>query len=212
MNDQIVTLRAPEVRTASAALELVDVEADNRRISGRAVPYNTFTSIGWFAEQHAPKSFAKSIREAARKLPLLMWHNNQTWPVGVSEEWDDNDNGLDCTWLMDSSEEAERAADLAEKGMLTGLSIGFAPIRSEWEYVADEDWDPNRGVDGMDKVTRLESRLLEVSITPTPAFAGAKVSQVRSREQRREMPNHELTFPKREAWAQWLEQNRRSAS
>jgi HK97 family phage prohead protease len=208
----VVTLRAPEVRTSTVSLKLVDMEADGRTISGRAVPYNTFASIGWFAEQHAPKSFAKSIREAARKLPLLLWHNNASFPVGVSEEWDDNDNGLDCTWRMDSSEEAERAADLADKGMLTGLSIGFAPIRSEWEYVPDEDWDPNRGVDGMDKVTRLESRLLEVSLTPTPAFAGAKVSQVRSREQRREMPNHELVFPKREAWAQWLAANRRNAS
>ena len=208
----VVTLRAPEVRTSTVSLKLVDMEADGRTISGRAVPYNTFASIGWFAEQHAPKSFAKSIREAARKLPLLLWHNNASFPVGVSEEWDDNDNGLDCTWRMDSSEEAERAADLADKGMLTGLSIGFAPIRSEWEYVPDEDWDPNRGIDGMDKVTRLESRLLEVSLTPTPAFAGAKVSQVRSREQRREMPNHELVFPKREAWAQWLAANRRNAS
>lgn len=211
MSDEVVTLRAPEVRTIAAALELQDVETDGRRISGRAVPYGTFASIGWFAEQHAPGSFAKSIREAAKKLPLLLWHDNRSFPVGVSDEWDDNDAGLDCTWLIDRSEEAERAADLADKGMLTGLSIGFAPIRSEWEYVDDGDWDPNRGIDGMDKVTRLESRLLEVSLTPTPAFAGAQVTQVRSRESQRHVHSG-AEFPHRRAWASWLEHNRRSAS
>lgn len=183
-----VTLRAPEVRTF-AALEVreLEVSTSGRFLEGRAVPYNTWANIGWFLEQHQAGSFARSIKEAASKLPLLLWHDNRTFPVGVSEEWKDNDAGLDVVWRMDSSEEAGRAHDLAAKDMLTGLSIGFAPIRSEWEYVDMDDWDPEGGPEHMDKVTRVESRLLEVSLTPTPAFAGAQVSLVRSRDQR-EMP------------------------
>ena len=34
---------------------------------------------------------------------------------------------------------------------------------------------------GLMSITRREARLLEVSLTPTPAYAGAKVSLVRSR-------------------------------
>ena len=179
-----ITLRAPEVRTF-AALEVRELEAtaSGRFIEGRAVPYNTWASIGWFAEQHAAGSFSRSIKEAASKLPLLLWHDNRTFPVGVSDTWKDNGEGLDVVWRMDSSDEAVRAIDLASKQMLTGLSIGFAPIRSEWEYVPDDEWDPDGGPEHMDKVTRLESRLLEVSLTPTPAFAGAQVSLVRTRDQ-----------------------------
>lgn len=180
---ETVALRAPEVRTMSAlGLQLRDVQADGRFLLGRAVPYNTWTSIGWFAEQFTPGAFAQSIKQASNGLPLLMWHDNRTWPIGVSDKWDDIPEGLDGVWKLDTSEEAERAADLAEKKMLTGLSVGFAPIRSTWEMVDWEDWDPDLGIDHMDKVTREEARLLEVSLTPTPAYAGAQVSLVRTRE------------------------------
>lgn len=181
-----ITLRAPEVRTFPA-LELRDIEVDHgsRYLEGTAVPYNEWADIGWFLEQHEQGSFQRSIEEAASSLPLLLWHDNRTWPVGVSQRWDDLKSGLRGRWRFDNSSEAERAAELAANGMLTGLSIGFVPIRSDWAYVDLDQWDPDLGPEHMDRVTRLESRLLEVSLTPTPAFAGAKVSLVRSREPRK---------------------------
>lgn len=178
-----VTLRAPEVRTNSVLeFRAAEKSESGRFLEGIAVPFNTWANIGWFMEQHQAGSFARSITEAAERLPLLLWHDNRSFPVGVSHEWRDGDDHLGVVWKLDGSEEANRAADLAESGMLTGLSIGFAPIRSSWEYVKLEDWDPDLGPDHMDRVTRLESRLLEVSLTPTPAFAGAQVQLVRSRE------------------------------
>lgn len=202
-----ITLRAPEVRTYDA-LQVRELEAteSGRFLEGRAVPYDTLADIGWFMEQHEAGSFARSITEAAEKLPLLLWHDSRTWPVGVSHEWRDNDEGLDVVWAMDGSDEASRAVDLATKGMLTGLSIGFAPIRSKWEYA--EDWDPDLGENHKDRVTRQESRLLEVSLTPTPAFAGAKVALVRSRDQRQlnERKTEELR-----AWKDYRESIRREA-
>lgn len=177
----MITLKAPEVRTFSALqLREVETSASGRWLEGRAVPYGEWADVGWYREQHEAGSFETSIKQAAKGLPLLLWHDSRTFPVGVSDEWRDNKAGLDCVWRMDDSTEAERAVELAGKGMLTGLSIGFAPIRSEWDMV--EDWDPDKGPEHMDAVTRLESRLLEVSLTPTPAFAGAQVSLVRSRE------------------------------
>lgn len=202
---ETVTLRAPEVRTMSAlGLQLRDAEvsASGRYLEGRAVPYGEWANIGWFMEKMAAGVFEKSTREAAKGLPLLMWHDNRTWPIGVSEKWTETAGGLDAVWKLDTSEEATRAADLAEKLMLTGLSVGFIPILSEWEMVDLRDWDPDLGPDHMDKVTRLEARLLEVSLTPTPAFAGAQVSMVRTREAKKV---HEgRSSAEVEAWANWL--------
>jgi HK97 family phage prohead protease len=123
-------------------------------------------------EAHAPGSFAKSIKEAARQLPLLMFHDSQSFPVGVAHEWRDGDAALGCVWRIDEKDDrAVEAARKAADGYLTGMSIGFAPIRTEWS--TDDK--------GLDWALRRESRLLEVSLTPTPAFAGAHVTVVRSR-------------------------------
>ncbi|MDO5534378.1 MAG: HK97 family phage prohead protease [Propionibacteriaceae bacterium] len=186
MTDEMVTLKAPEVRTFPA-LEFREFErsASGRFLEGRAVPYNRWADIGWFRERFAPGAFAKSIREAARKLPLLLWHDNRTFPIGVSDEWRDNDKGLDCVWDLDVDDpRAVEAARKAERGELTGLSIGFAPIENRGKNARGEVVDLNNVLEiddmGLMSVTRKEARLLEVSLTPTPAYAGAQVSLVRS--------------------------------
>ena len=91
---------------------------------------------------------------------------------------------------------------LAESGDLAYLSIGFSPIRSAWEYV--EDFNPDLGPDHMDRVTRLESRLLEVSLTPTPAFSTAEITMVRTAERPRPR-----TESKVDAWRRELEKLRK---
>lgn len=174
MSDQ-VTLRAPEVRTYSA-LELRDVERSEsgRYLEGRAVPYGEWTDVGWFMERMASGVFAKSIKEAARGLPLLLWHDSRTFPIGVSTEWRESSDGLDGVWRIDRDDpRAVEAARKAQDGLLTGMSVGFAPIPEQ----DDIDLDDN----GLPWITRNEGRLLEVSLTPTPAYAGANVALVRSR-------------------------------
>jgi HK97 family phage prohead protease len=173
--------RAPEVRTYPAqTLRLVELDA-NRALSelhGRAVPYGVWTDVGWYEESIRAGAFHKSIREAARSLPLLLWHDNESWPIGVVRSWEDGDDGLDGVWTLDDDERAQRAAKLARDGFLTGLSVGFQPMPtgSHWEFVDEDAW--TRGE--RDRVERTEARLLETSLTPTPAYAGAAVSLVRS--------------------------------
>lgn len=172
--DDLITLTAPEVRTFRG-LELRDTDTteSGSYLEGRAVPYGTWQDVGWYMEMIRKGAFAKSIREAARKLPLLLWHDSRSFPVGVSEKWTESDDGLDVVWRLDTSDMAQEAARLAREGMLTGLSVGFIGISAERTY--DEDT-------GVSWVERTEARLLEVSLTPTPAYAGAKVALVRSRE------------------------------
>lgn len=174
-----MTTLAPEGRLF-AGVQLRDVESTESfsMIRGLAVPYGVFTSIGWFLESFAPGSLGKSIREAARDLPLNLFHDGRSFPIGAANEWQESETGLTGTWRLDGSETAQEAARLARDGLLTGLSIEFTPIRSEWQTA--DDWNPAAGPEFMDKVTRLEARLGAVGLVQTPAYVEAGVQLVRS--------------------------------
>lgn len=180
MTVEAVALRASEVRTFSAPLQVRDVDSHLRELSGRAVPYGVKQNVGWYVESWRRGVFGKSIRESAQRLPLLLWHDSKAFPVGVAREWDDTAQGLDGLWQLADTELAQHAARQARDGFLTGLSVGFQlmPNGSRWTLVSDDAWDPAAGV--VDEVERVEARLLETSLTPTPAFAGAQVTLVRS--------------------------------
>jgi len=177
---------ADELRVYSTTLEVRDVDERAGRytqLRGRAVPYDTFANLGYYLEQHAGGSFAQSTKAGSgRGLPLLLFHDNRSFPIGHATEWKHGD-GLDGVWRLNDSDEAQRAAQMAYDGDLVGLSVGFQSIRSDVEQ--PKTWNPELGPEYMDKVTRLESRLLEVSLTPTPAFVDAGVTLVRSAHPRR---------------------------
>jgi len=169
-------------------LALRDAGADRARpggrfryLEGRAVPFEVWGNVGWYMELHEAASFKHSTKAGAgRAAPLLLFHENRSFPIGHAETWRHDDGGLDGVWRLNDRAEAQEAAELAEAGDLTGMSIGFQPMRSLWDLVEYDDWDPDAGPDHMDKVRRQESRLLEVSITPTPAFVEAQVAEVRA--------------------------------
>lgn len=197
-----------EERAMTTSLELREVEVTGRParyLEGRAVPYDTWADLSWFRERHAPDSFKKSTTGGSgKKLPLLLFHDNRSFPIGHADSWK-HDDGLRGVWKLSGSPEADRAADAAAAGDLLGLSVGFMPVRSDWEYV--EDWDPDRGPEHKDKVTRLESRLLEVSMTPTPAFADAEVTLVRTafNVEVRAARAREHRVSETDAWKAWVD-------
>jgi HK97 family phage prohead protease len=171
----------PESRYAETTLVLRDAQAVGRPykyLEGRAVPYGEWADIGWFVEQFAPASFRQSTKTGGKHAPLLLFHDNRSFPIGVLDTASHEDGGMDGVWRLNESAEAQRAAGAADVGELVGLSVGFAPIRSDWTYV--DDWNPDLGASHKDRVVRQEARLLEVSLTPTPAFESASVSQVRT--------------------------------
>jgi HK97 family phage prohead protease len=177
-----VTLRAPEMRTYQLRLADVDTTASLSYLEGRAVPYGTETMVGWYWEQMAAQVFADSLKSRSN-LPLLLWHNGRTWPVGVAHEWHDRDDGLHGVWRLDSGDDAQRAARMAADGILTGLSVGFDPRTSKWTYTPYDEWDPDDPAT-YDRVTRQTARLAEVSLVPAPAYDDAAVTLVRSAERR----------------------------
>ena len=201
---------APEARTYVTHLQVRDVQAVGRPyqwLEGRAVPYDTFADIGYFLEQHAAGSFTKSTKAGTGKgLPLLLFHDNRSFPIGKADSWRHDDGGMDGVWKLNDSAQAQRAARAADDGELVGLSVGFQPIRSDWEYV--EDWNPDLGPEHMDRCTRIESRLIEVSMTPTPAFSDAGVTLVRTAFSLANRAAMRTKPPQVQAWRDYLEQVR----
>jgi len=165
-------------------LQMRDLEVTNGRsatyLEGQAVPYDVFADAGWFMERHASGSFKKSTtgNGAVKRLPLLLFHDKTSFPIGHAEKWT-HDGGLHGVWKMSDSPEARRAADAAESGDLVGMSVGFIPVQAPVIETV-KDWNPELGPDHKDKMTHVESRLVEVSLTPAPVFADAEVSCIRT--------------------------------
>jgi phage head maturation protease len=205
-----MTIMEAEQRIQSFQIRDVETNGSKTKLSGIAIPYDTPADIGWFLEEHAAGSFAKSVKEAARSLPLTLFHEDHALDshIGVASEWLDEKGALRGVWDLDDGPIAQRAAKLAtpdENGnaVLGYMSIRFAPIRSEWTYA--EDWNPDLGAAYKDRVRRLESRLLATSLVSTPAFVGATVEWVRSSERAR---TREATGREVDAWLDWVSEMR----
>lgn len=201
---------APEVVIFETTATPLDRVGPVTRIEGRAVPYGVWTNRGYFLERVAYGSLDKSISEAAAGLPLLLFHDDSTFPIGISESWDSRKDALYGVWRLDKSTEAQRAGDLARDGMLRWFSVGISPIRNEWETVPPDKWNPDLGPEYMDKLTRVEARLVETSLLTVPAFPTAEViatygARMRSILERTTIPRepHGETRPNLRAWRDW---------
>lgn len=183
---------------AAAGLQLRDVEVSGngpyRWLEGRAVPYGTPANLGWYTEIVEAGVFAKSIREAANGLPLLLFHDAGSLDahIGKADRWNEETDGLHGVWKLSEADNAQRAAQMVRDGLLGYFSVGFQPIRSTTQF--DDD----------DNVTiiRHEARLLEVSLVSTPAYASATATKVRTAE----VSLHEEAAGRRiKGWREYLD-------
>lgn len=168
-----------EGRVLPAVVEIRDAEVTGRKwLEGRAVPYGVQQNVGWYIEVIEKGAFAKSIREAANGLPLLLFHDSSSLDalIGRAEKWTEQNDGLHGVWKLETHPAAQRAAELAANGTLGYMSVGFQPIRSTTAF------EELAGGDEQVTITRHEARLLETSLTPTPAYTAASVTKVRTLE------------------------------
>ncbi|MGH2600230.1 MAG: HK97 family phage prohead protease [Dehalococcoidia bacterium] len=181
--------------TARLAVADVDTNTALTRLAGRAVSYTTLATRFWYRLRIGEGSFDKSIKESAQSLPLLLFHDMESFPIGRAVEWDSRpSDGLWGVWALDDHPDAQRAARLARDGHMTGLSVGFEYLRSTWEEPSDAaDWDPD---DMLTWETRTlhEGRLLETSLLPAAAMPDAHVTEVLS---------HAKGTPELDRWKAW---------
>ena len=192
----VTTLQQTEFRAFQGVELRADDEGSEKAVVGRLIPYNVWAQVGVrFEERHAPGVFAKSIAEAAHNLPLMVQHEHQKLPVGSAREWESrDDDGLWGRWVLARTQEAMELRSLVDDGHVSGLSAGFIPVRSDWEY---------RDLPDLDRVTRLEARLMEASVVALPTWDEARL--VLTREGRVK------GRPKLDRYMAWLEEVKANA-
>jgi HK97 family phage prohead protease len=130
---------------------------------GMAVPYGTETLIGGVRESFAEGSFDP---ENVIGKPLAYRHGE---PVGIITNAENREDGLYIDFDIVDTALGRDAAVLARTSTIKGLSVGFNPVTSAW----------NRAKDA---IQHTAANLLEVSLTPYPAYATAGVSAIREEE------------------------------
>jgi HK97 family phage prohead protease len=157
------------VRTTTQDTELIfeireDVNGDIVGTgTGRAVPYGVEIEIGGVRESFARDAF--NVDEVIGK-PLAYRHNE---PVGIITGAENREDGLYIDFDIVNTTLGRDAATLARTGASRGLSVGFQPLKSAWTKTRDA-------------VQHMSAGLLEVSLTPYPAYATAGVSAIREDE------------------------------
>tara|TARA_R110002012_G_scaffold319941_1_gene541879 strand:+ start:1033 stop:1584 length:552 start_codon:yes stop_codon:yes gene_type:complete len=152
-------------------LELVDLEIrednDDHYLTGLIVPFHQRTDLGAYMEQMSPGVFDKSITERGDRIPLLETHARDRFPIGRSTEFTKTKQGLMATFMLANSERGREALELA-KNFVTGLSVGFIPIKSR------------TSTDGGRKlVTRVEAKLDHIAMVFNPQYDQARIMSVR---------------------------------
>jgi len=191
------TPEATEIRTfATTGFEFRAVP-EGRTMIGLVAPYGVPADVGTFTETLNPGCFAKSIKEAARNLPLHMNHRHEEIPVGKAVRWEEAPQGLLAEFMFDTRSDATEAARLAEEGLLASLSVGFLPLPngSDWNLTGDRP-----------HVTRREARMLEVSLCSVPIYADAGVIAMRSAGVPERPSTRVVPTPKKDEFTKWLQE------
>lgn len=111
-------------------------------------------------------AFARTLSGRTGEIKLL-WQHSQSEPIGVFERMFEDARGLyvEGRLLLDV-QRAKEAHSLMKAGALSGLSIGYSPLR----YTIDAD-------SGVRRLAEVE--LWEVSLVTFPANAAAGVTVVK---------------------------------
>jgi HK97 family phage prohead protease len=105
-------------------------------------------------------------------MPLLDWHGDSiSRIIGSVKEMKSVPQGVWFRAGFTSDEQGQRARQLAKDGHLTGVSIGYQPIRQSMKMIGDR----------MVRVLH-EIRIHEISLTPVPANPQAQLASVKSVE------------------------------
>ncbi len=131
---------------------------------GMAVPYGTETLIGGVRESFAPGSF--DLDNVIGK-PLAYRHGE---PVGIITGAENREDGLYIDFDIVDTTLGRDAAVLARTNTIKGLSVGFNPLKSVMSKARDA-------------IQHTAANLLEVSLTPYPAYQMAGVSSIREEKE-----------------------------
>ena len=147
----------------------LNMSADGRKLSailskfGNIDEQNDIMCRGCMDAWHAARG--------NKPLPMLKGHDIKAWPLGVWEDFEVTDGGLRATGTLalEENEDAVTASKLIRKGLVTGVSVGFAMLKGD--VVMRPDGTRGRNI--------READLKEASLTPfRPANPEAVVEAI----------------------------------
>ncbi len=139
-----------------------------RTLVGIAAPFDTPIEVGGYTESIRRGAFARTIAERGPgRVKVLSQHNDRSNPIGRASLLREDPAGLYAELKVSKTQAGDEVLELIRDGALDGLSIGFIPVTDQHH--------PDRNL-----VERTEVRLQEISCVTWPAYADARVSQVRS--------------------------------
>ena len=151
-----------EVKRLSFPFE-VKAEDDTRTIEGFA---SVFNNIDSYKDIVMPGAFAKSL---AKRIPVMLWQHNSEQPIGVWDDFMEQEKGLFIKGTILPTQLGNDAYTLAKAKAIKGMSIGYSPIK--WEF------DEKKGVRLLKEVD-----LWEVSLVTFPANEKAQITRVKSED------------------------------
>jgi HK97 family phage prohead protease len=160
-----------QTRAVEGELEVRDDLDDKyRHLIGIVVPWNaSYTMPDGRTESFDRAAFDKSVKARGDRIPLFQNHETTSaMPVGMAVSFENRQDGLLADFKMARTLRGDESSNLARDKFVTGLSVGFRPIRNRTERRGDTD-----------HLVRLEAALDHVGFVSNPAYAGAQVLAVR---------------------------------
>jgi HK97 family phage prohead protease len=143
-------------------LEIKQVE-ENGHFSGYGSVFNRLDSQN---DIIIPGAFTETIIDRKSDIKLL-WQHDMREPIGIIEQIEEDGLGLFIKGrLLFEVNRAKEAYALMKEGVLTGLSIGYSPVRFKR--------DPENGTRILEKVD-----LWEISLVTFPANEAARVTTLK---------------------------------
>lgn len=137
-------------------------------ITGRAVPYDEPTLIGFQTEETIAPGALRAPDDSMTGVKACWRHNE---PIGRVTTLEDREDGLYFTMTLSDTAQGRDAYTLAKDGVIDRVSIGFEPVTQEITE------DPATGAVS---VRRTDAILREISLVPFPAYEGATITNVRA--------------------------------
>ena len=143
---------------------------DGRTLDLRVIPYNTIARVKdpggpAYEEEWLPGAFDKQLNAANRVLVNFEHEQGFSNVVGRGAAFADSPAALDLTARVLQGPDGDKALELVNEGVLTGVSLEAIPLKSI------------RTADGV--VQRVKARLVNIALCRFPAFDGAGVLAVR---------------------------------
>lgn len=145
-------------------VKISNIKADTQEniISGYASYFNNKDSHGDIIMGGA---FTKTIQENKNRIKVL-WQHDLREPIGKPIEMVEDEKGLFTTSKISETDVGKKAMILARDGVLNEMSIGYYPIK--------EDYDDNKKANIIREIKLMEYSLVTLASNPLAQLTDVK--------------------------------------